>query len=132
MVWPRNASSQEQQQLFTYAKARGWNILKGGVETAAAANTMIVREKGRGTFVAEPKLREGLFQELTGFSGDMAGKGRLPVSRVLTQEVIAAPRSILASIPCRLSGTALPSYWAWILRPTLSVTVCPEQNAVNC
>ena len=27
---------------------------------------LIVREKGRGTFVAEPKLREGLFQELTG------------------------------------------------------------------
>jgi GntR family transcriptional regulator len=51
---------------------------------------LIQREKGKGTFVAEPKLREGLFQELTGFYEDMAGKGRPPVSQVLTQEVIPA------------------------------------------
>lgn len=55
---------------------------------------LIQREKGRGTFVAEPKLREGLFQELTGFYADMAGKGRAPVSQVLTQEVIPATRKI--------------------------------------
>jgi len=47
MVWPRNASAERQQQLFAYARARGWNILKGGVETAAAPDTMIVREKGQ-------------------------------------------------------------------------------------
>jgi len=47
MVWPRNAPAAEQQRLFAYAKAHGWNILKGGVETAAAPNTMIVREKGQ-------------------------------------------------------------------------------------
>ena len=47
MVWPRNASQQVQSKLFAYAKARGWNILKGGVETAAAPDTMIVREKGQ-------------------------------------------------------------------------------------
>jgi GntR family transcriptional regulator len=62
---------------------------------------LIVREKGRGTFVAEPKLREGLFQELTGFYGDMAGKGRPPVSRVLTQEIIAAPRKIAGYLRLR-------------------------------
>ena len=55
---------------------------------------LIVREKGRGTFVAEPKLREGLFQELTGFYEDMAGKGRPPVSQVLTQEIIPATRKV--------------------------------------
>ena len=29
---------------------------------------LITRTKGRGTFVAEPKIRESLFQELTGFT----------------------------------------------------------------
>ena len=55
---------------------------------------LIVREKGRGTFVAEPKFHEGLFQELTGFYADMAAKGRPPVSHVLTQEIIPASRPI--------------------------------------
>ena len=32
---------------------------------------LLVREKGRGTFVAEPKISEGLIQELTGFYQDM-------------------------------------------------------------
>ena len=54
---------------------------------------LIVREKGRGTFVAEPKIRESLFQELTGFYQDMAAKGHAPVSKVLTQMVVpASPR----------------------------------------
>jgi GntR family transcriptional regulator len=55
---------------------------------------LIVREKGKGTFVAEPKLREHLFQELTGFYSDMAARGQPPVSQVLTQEVIPANRKI--------------------------------------
>lgn len=55
---------------------------------------LIVREKGIGTFVAEPKLREGLFQQLTGFYQDMSSKGHPPISRVLTQEIIPAGRKI--------------------------------------
>lgn len=47
MVWPRNVSPDVQQKLFAYARTRGWNVLKGGVETAAAPNTMIIREKGQ-------------------------------------------------------------------------------------
>lgn len=55
---------------------------------------LITRQKGKGTFVAEPKLREGLFEELTGFYQDMARKGYPPVSRVMVQEVIPAGRKI--------------------------------------
>lgn len=55
---------------------------------------LIVREKGKGTFVAEPKIRESLFQELTGFFQDMEAKGHPPVSDVLLQEVITAPRKV--------------------------------------
>ncbi len=55
---------------------------------------LIVREKGKGTFVAEPKILEGLFQELTGFYEDMAARGHPPVSRVLRGEIEPASRKI--------------------------------------
>lgn len=55
---------------------------------------LIVRQKGRGTFIAEPKIGESLFQELTGFYQDMAKKGRSPVSRVLKQEIIPATAKV--------------------------------------
>ena len=35
----------------------------------------ITRRKGKGTFVAEPKISEGLIQKLTGFYQDMVEKG---------------------------------------------------------
>lgn len=50
----------------------------------------IRREKGRGTFVAEPKIVEALAQTLTGFFQDMSGQGRTPVSKVLRQAVAAS------------------------------------------
>ena len=57
---------------------------------------LIVREKGRGTFIAEPKIRESLFQELTGFYQDMAAKGHPPVSKILKQTVVPAIPKIAA------------------------------------
>ena len=57
---------------------------------------LIVREKGKGTFIAEPKIRESLFQELTGFYQDMAAKGHPPVSKVLKQEIVPASARIAA------------------------------------
>ena len=51
---------------------------------------LIVRQKGRGTFVAEPKISENLVQHLTGFYQDMAARGHPPVSQVLKQHAIPA------------------------------------------
>jgi GntR family transcriptional regulator len=51
---------------------------------------LIVRRKGRGTFVAEPKIEESLIQKLTGFYQDMVERGRSPITQVLRQEVIPA------------------------------------------
>lgn len=51
---------------------------------------LLVREKGRGTFVAEPKINEGLIQELTGFYQDMTGRGLHPESQILKQHIIPA------------------------------------------
>lgn len=54
----------------------------------------IVREQGKGSFVARPKISEGLVQRLTGFHEDMAQRGLHPVSKVLRQEVVPASASL--------------------------------------
>lgn len=51
---------------------------------------LIVRIMGKGTFVAEPKISEGLISRLTGFYEDMVEQGYKPVSKVLQQEIIEA------------------------------------------
>lgn len=57
-------------------------------------NGLIIREKGKGTFVAEPKIGESLFQELTGFYQNMMERGHPPISQVLRQEVVPASPKI--------------------------------------
>lgn len=56
--------------------------------------SLIVRVKGKGTFVAEPKIIESLVQKLTGFHQDMEDRGYQPVSKVLKQEVVPANRNV--------------------------------------
>ncbi|MEJ2487978.1 MAG: GntR family transcriptional regulator [Anaerolineales bacterium] len=55
---------------------------------------LIYKKKGKGTFVARPKIHEGLFQELTGFYQDMQARGHSPKSDVLKQEKVKATRKI--------------------------------------
>lgn len=54
------------------------------------AESLIIRRKGKGTFVAQPKINESLVQKLTGFYHDMLERGRKPVTKVLSQEIIGA------------------------------------------
>jgi GntR family transcriptional regulator len=54
----------------------------------------IVRRRGKGAFVAEPKISESLAQQLTGFHQDMRERGRRIFSRVLAQAIIPAPVGI--------------------------------------
>lgn len=56
--------------------------------------SLVVREKGKGTFVAPPKIRESLIQKLTGFHQDMVEQGYVPVAQVLRQESIPASAKI--------------------------------------
>jgi len=57
---------------------------------------MIFREQGRGTFVAEPRMRH--LQGLTSFTEDMQARGFTPRSRVLTQEVLQADEELQISL----------------------------------
>lgn len=55
---------------------------------------LLRRERGRGTFVSEPKIMEGLLQTPTGFSDSMLEQGYAVVTRVQRQEVIPAPPQV--------------------------------------
>ena len=59
---------------------------------------LIYRKKGRGTFIAEPKIHESLVQDLTGFYQDMEAKGHRPQSEVLKQEIVPAAKKIAADL----------------------------------
>lgn len=48
---------------------------------------LIIRRKGKGTFVAEPKINESLVQKLTGFYQDMVDRGHTPITHVQKNEV---------------------------------------------
>jgi GntR family transcriptional regulator len=62
---------------------------------------VINRRKGKGTFISEPKISEGLIQKLTGFYQDMVERGLNPVTRVLHQNVVRANEQVaqFLSIP---------------------------------
>ncbi len=51
---------------------------------------LIYREKGKGTFVARPKIDQSLVQKLTGFFQDMVDRGYTPITKVLSQDVVPA------------------------------------------
>ena len=55
---------------------------------------VITRRKGKGTFIALPKINEGLIQKLTGFYQDMVERGLKPVTKVLHQNVVGASEKI--------------------------------------
>jgi DNA-binding GntR family transcriptional regulator len=55
---------------------------------------VITRRKGKGTFIALPKISEGLVQKLTGFYQDMVERGLKPVTKVLHQNVGPASEKV--------------------------------------
>lgn len=68
---------------------------------------MIVRAKGKGTFVAEAKITENLAQKLTGFYEDMATRGLATVSRVLKQEVVPASARIAGYLELPIGASVI-------------------------
>jgi GntR family transcriptional regulator len=54
----------------------------------------ISREKGKGTFITEPKINYRLVQELVGFFQDAVKQGQIPFTKVLKLELVKAPLEI--------------------------------------
>ena len=68
---------------------------------------LIVRIMGKGTFVAEPKINEGLAGRLTGFYEDMVEQGYTPVSKVLRHERIEADAKIARNLKLQIGDPAI-------------------------
>lgn len=62
---------------------------------------LLRRERGRGTFVAEPKILEGLLQSPTGFTDSMAEQGIMVVTKVLRKEIGPAPSHVARELHLR-------------------------------
>lgn len=58
----------------------------------------LTREKGRGTFVAKPKLEYGFIQHFVTFHEDMAARGYTIRTKVLRKEVQKAPKRIARAL----------------------------------
>ena len=59
---------------------------------------VVTTGKGRGTFIAAPKISESLAQKLTGFYEDMVGRGLRPITQVLRQRVLPCPEEMAARL----------------------------------
>jgi GntR family transcriptional regulator len=57
---------------------------------------LVYREQGRGTFIAEPKMRGVL--GFTSFTEDMLSRGMQPTSRVLVQELICVDEKLQSTL----------------------------------
>ena len=100
---------------------------------------LITRRKGKGTFVAEPKISEGLVQKLTGFYQDMVERGLKPITRVLRQEVTAAEEKIAKYLAIEPGAPVvvikrlrfINDQPIQIVTTYLPLQVCPELPSVN-
>jgi GntR family transcriptional regulator len=62
-----------------------------------AREGLIVRERGRGTFVAHPKLEHGMMR-IVSFTDDMRQRGFTPGTRILFTGLVPAPAGIAAAL----------------------------------
>jgi GntR family transcriptional regulator len=81
--------------------------VRGAIE-ALVDEGFLRREKGRGTFVASPKIVEGLLQTPFGFSDSMQSQAIEFTTRVLTVDVRPAPYIVAREL--RLADGALVIY----------------------
>jgi len=68
-------------------------------------NGAVYREQGRGTFVAEPRMRN--VQGFTSFTEDMKKRGMKPGSRIVSQELVLADDSLARMLHVREGDSIL-------------------------
>jgi len=59
---------------------------------------LIFRNRGKGTFISEPKISQGFVQRLIGFNQDSAEKGMIPKTKVLKKEIIKADKELASTL----------------------------------
>lgn len=68
---------------------------------------LLIRRKGKGTFVAEEKITGSLVQELTGSFADMAAQGITLISKVLEQSIISPTPKIASDLQIDSAETVI-------------------------
>ncbi len=66
---------------------------------------LVYREQGRGTFVAEPKMRG--VQGFTSFTEYMRNHGLVPGSKILSQELVGVDENLAVTLHLKLGDQAL-------------------------
>lgn len=91
-VWlPGDQIPSEMELCDTFGVSR--TVVRQALRELESEN-LIIKRKGKGTFVAKPKISEGLVQKLTGFYHDMLERGLVPKTKVLYQEIVPANKKI--------------------------------------
>lgn len=101
----------------------------------ALVNTgLLQREQGRGTFVAEPKLVEGLVNRPVGFFDDMAERGIHVVSHILELREIKPPPTVARELELGPGETAVMVQRVRYIRnePVLTVTSYLSYQLCSC
>lgn len=100
--WPVNEKLPSERELGEWYEVSRPTIREA--IDALVNEGLLRREKGRGTFVAEPKILEGLLQSPYGFTDAMTEQNILFTTDVRRLEVIPAPPMVAREL--RLSGGA--------------------------
>ena len=90
------------------------------------ARGLVEIRRGKGTFVASPKITQEL-TELTGFVEDMKALGRNPSARLLEKTVVAADKTVADHLSSR-KGSALSGFTASGLR---MMCPCPLTKPIS-
>lgn len=91
-VWePGEQIPSEMELCATFGVSR--TVVRQALRELQTEN-IIIKRKGKGTFVAKPKISEGLIQKLTGFYQDMVERGLEPKTKVLFQDIAPATKKI--------------------------------------
>jgi GntR family transcriptional regulator len=100
---------------------------------------LIIKRRGKGSFVAKPKIRESLVQKLTGFHQDMVEQGLTPRTEVLHHEVEPAKAAVAMHLDLK-PGTPVFNIERLrfvkdepivLVRTYLPYTLCPGLADVN-
>jgi len=91
-IWlPGDQIPSEMELCKTFGVSR--TVVRQALRELQSEN-IIIKRKGKGTFISKPKISEGFVQKLTGFYHDMLERGLEPKTKVLYQEIVPANKNI--------------------------------------
>jgi GntR family transcriptional regulator len=105
--WPEGSQLPSEDSLVAeFGVSR--TTIRTTIQSLVQAGLVEIR-RGKGTFVARPKLTQDL-TELTGFVEDMAILGRRATARVVGTSVIAAPDAVASKLALRPGDPVVQIY----------------------